>query len=477
MESTTAQQTNGNMDALFRPKSVAMVGVSEDASKIGYRVVRNMLDQNYPGDIFLINPRGGTILDRPVLKDAKALPHGVDLAFLAVPMRAACQALKGCIEREVKFVVALTAGFKETGPEGERLQRELSDLVRASATRLVGPNCAGLCNTWGDFHGSIEIYPHRGDISLISQSGSLCSALSSNLAVRSSGISKYISVGNKADVNVADLLAYLGQDPTTRCIALYLEDISDARRFRDVAFQVSRKKPVVILKSGRTAAGARATASHTGALAGQDAVANGAFLQTGAIRVHTLTQLYDVTAALSKTGPLFGKRLAVLSDAGGPGVLATDAAVEQGLEVPPTSPKAREDLRALLADFASVRNPVDMTFTRDANQYARCVEVLYRDHMNGILITIPSHFSVKEDIVSALGGVRKDLGLPMAVAWLSADEVEQARRDLWQKGIPAFLSPEPAVYALERLAWYGAWLKRRGMAWAERDPEPGKSSR
>jgi acetyltransferase len=450
------------MDALFSPDSVAIIGATNDAAKIGNRIISNLLEHGYEGKLFPVNPKGGSILDRPVLESVEDIPHGVDLAFLAVPLKAVAPALQACISKGVKHVVALTAGFKETGGDGERFEREMADLIHQSSTRLVGPNCAGLCNTWNHFHGTIEIYPKEGEISLISQSGSLCSAMSSNMVIRDCGISKYISVGNKADVQVADLVDYLGEDPTTKCIALYLEDISDGKRLYETALRVSHQKPIVILKSGRTVEGARATLSHTGAMAGEDAITDGAFRQVGIIRVDELTQLYDVAAALSKIGPLRGRKIGILSDAGGPGVLATDAAIANGLQVPRPSEEAREALRAHLAGFASVQNPVDMTFTRDVELYARCVEILYGDGMDGILISIPSHFSVKEKIVSVLTRVREELRVPMALSWLCADEVEEERRALWRNGIPAFGSPEQAIYCMGRLAWYGTWLAHRG---------------
>jgi len=449
------------MDALFNPCSVAMIGATTDSSKIGFRIVRNLLDHGYRGDLHLVNPKGGFLFEKAVHKSPDELPPGIDLAFLAIPLKSIPTAVRACIDKGIRYVVALTAGFKETGADGSRLEQELSQLIRRSSTRLIGPNCAGLCNTWAGFHGSMELYPPRGPVSFVSQSGSLCSAFSSHMVSRACGLSKYISVGNKADVDVPDILDYLGEDPTTRCIGLYLEDISEGTRLIEAAARVSVKKPIIVLKPGRSEEGARATLSHTGAMAGRDALCEGMFRQAGMVRVERLTELYEVAAALSKAGPLRGKRLGILSDAGGPGVLATDAAVHCGLEVPTPSPSAQEALRSSLADFASFQNPVDMTFTRDVNLYARCIEILCRDGMDGILITIPSHFSVKEELCSVLVRAAEELGCPMAVAWLAGDEVEQQRRDLWQAGIPAFSSPEPAAYCLGRQAWYGAWLADR----------------
>jgi len=449
------------MHLLFHPKSIAMVGATATPSKIGFRIVRNILDHSYKGELFLVNPRGGEMLGRRVYQRIANLPQGIDLVFLAIPHNTIYSAVQECIKKCAKYVVILTAGFRETGEEGRKLELDLAELIKRSSTRLVGPNCAGVCNTHAAFHGSMEIYPSKGDISFISQSGSLCTAFTSNMASRECGISKYISIGNKIDINAVDIVEYLGEDPNTSCIALYIEDIQNGRSLLKTTLNVSRKKPVVVLKSGRTKEGAKATLSHTGAMAGADLLADGALRQMGMIRVEELTQLYDVTASLSKIGALQGKNIAILSDAGGPGVLATDAAISQQLKVPPLSSWAQKELRSHLLAFASVRNPVDMTFTRDVELYSRCVDILAREKMDAILITIPSHFSVKEDICSVLRDVRRKKSIRMAVAWLSADEVEKMRRELWKAGIPAFVSPERAAYCLSRLSWYGHWLRNQ----------------
>ena len=451
---------NATMDALFNPQTIAMVGATADSAKIGYRIAHNIIAGGFGGRLFLINPKGGRILNRDVLTSVDELPEGVDLVFLAIPQRAVFATVQACIRRKVRYVVALTAGFKETGAAGEQLERDLRQLVKSSTTRLVGPNCAGLSNSKVHFHGSMEMAPPKGRIAFVSQSGSLCSAFSSTMAGRGGGLSKYISIGNKMDVDVADILTYLGQDAETDCIALYLEDIPEGRRLFETAVGVSRQKPIVVLKSGRTGEGARATLSHTGAMAGEDRVADGALRQMGMIRVDGLSQLFDVAATISQIGPLGGNNIAVLSDAGGPGVLATDALVGQKLKVPRPSPEAQQQLRSHLEGFASVRNPVDMTFTRDAGLYARCAEILVADGMDAVLITIPSHFSIKTEIVDVLSRLKARHNLPLVVAWLSADEVEAERRTLWRKGIPCFLSPEQAAYALGCSARYGRWLKR-----------------
>jgi acetyltransferase len=449
-----------SLSPLFRPRSVALVGASADPAKVGYLLAENLLSRPYSGSLYFVNPKGTSILGKEAITSIEELPDAVELLILTIPKSAILPSVKAGIRKKVKCIVALTAGFKETGDDGRALEQELCELLQGTATRLVGPNCAGLADTWSNLYATIENYPQRGKIAMVSQSGSLCSAFTSNMSSRQAGVSKYISLGNKIDVDEADLVEYLGEDDTVNCIALYLEDISDGRRLREAATAVSRKKPIVALKSGRTEEGARATFSHTGAMAGADALVEGALRQMGILRVEDLSELYDLAASLSLTGPFPGRDIAILSDAGGPGVIATDAAIQAGLRLPALSEQTRQRLSAFLPAFSSIRNPVDMTFTRDVRLYERCIQELKRQHFDAVLVTIPSHFAVKNDLVSVLAEARKRHGITLAVAWLAADEVEEQRRELWRQGIPAFTDPRRAAAVLGRLAAYGTWVAR-----------------
>ena len=459
---------SSSLYSMFNPRSVALVGASSDPSKIGYRLAANLLSQPFKGKFFFINPGGGTILGQGVLRSVDELPDGIDLLILAIPKTALLSSVRSGVRKSVKSIVALTAGFREAGEEGRASEEQLREVLRGSRTRLVGPNCAGLADTGSSLYATIEIYPPRGRIAMVSQSGSLCSAFSSNMRIRQVGISKYISLGNKVDVNEADLIEYLGEDEASNCIALYLEDVSDGRRLREVASRVCRTKPIVALKSGRTDEGARATFSHTGAMAGADALVEGALHQMGVLRVEDLTGLYDLSAALSLLGPLPERQIAVLSDAGGPGVIATDAAVQAGLMLPALSEETGRKLAGVLPSFSSIRNPIDMTFTRDVRLYGKCIEELEKDSFAAVLVTIPSHFAVKEELVTVLVEARKRQGLPLVVAWLAADEVEEQRRELWKRGIPCFTDPQRAAAVLGSLSRYGLWLSKRNHSAARR---------
>ena len=447
---------------LFNPQSIAIIGASSSSDKIGYRIVKNIVEKNFKGKLYLVNPKGGYVFNFPIFKSLEELPYGVDLAILAIPKSVITLAIKSCVQNNIKFIMILTAGFKEIGFDGIKLEEEIGKLIDQSSTRIIGPNCAGLCNTSNNLHATFEIYPKKGNISFISQSGSICSAFSSNLSVREVGVSKYISLGNKLDINEVELIKYLGSDSETKVVSLYLEDITNGRFLLQVTPQISLKKPIVALKAGYTLEGAKATISHTGAMSGEDRVINSAFRQMGIIRVNNLRELYDVSAAISILGPLKGDKIAIISDAGGPGVIATDAISSLGLKLAKLSEKTKNLLRLFLPSFASVQNPIDMTFTREENLYYRCIEALKDEEVDMILITIPSHFDTKDELVSFLIKAKKETKIPLMVAWLCADEVEQQRRNLWKQGIPTFIDPQQASICTKHLVWYGQWLKKKG---------------
>lgn len=449
-----------SLEHLFNPQSIAIIGASSSAEKIGYRIVKNILEKEYGGNLFLVNPKGGQAFGLPFYKNIDDLPKDIDLAIFVIPKSIIIPSIKSCIKNNVKFIMVLTAGFKEIGQEGVILEKEVMELIEKSSTRIVGPNCAGLCNATKNVHATFEIYPKKGNISFVSQSGSICSTFSSNISVREAGISKYISLGNKLDINEVELIEYFSNDSDTEVISLYLEDITDGRSLLKIAPEIVRKKPIVALKSGYTLEGAKATVSHTGAMSGEDRVIDSAFKQMGIIRVANINELHDVSAALSVLQPPEGNNVAIISDAGGPGVIATDAISSLGLKLAELSEKAKNKLRSFLPSFASVQNPIDMTFTRDEGLYYRCIEALQGEKVDMVLVTIPSHFDTKDELASFLIKAKEDTNIPIIVAWLCADEVEVQRRHLWKKGIPTFIDPQQAAFCMKHLAWHGQWLKK-----------------
>lgn len=452
---------NDMINTLFNPKSIAIIGASTNPGKIGYRLADNIFSKSYSGEVYLVNPKGENILGKKSITSIEMLPEGVDLAILAIPNKFFIQSVKDCMAKKIKTIVALTAGFKETGDEGIKKELELKEVLAGSETILVGPNCAGFSNPLIDLHAAIEIWPKKGKIAFISQSGSMCSVFSSNIASRSAGISKFISLGNKVQVNESNFIDYLRDDKDTSCISLYLEDIANGVELRKVVEATAISKPIVVFKSGRTPEGASATFSHTGAMAGDDKLVDGAFKQMGICRADTLEELYDLSAAFTKISSIKNRRIAIISDAGGPGVITADALVQQGLEIPRLSKNTQEKMYTFLPSFSSVQNPIDMTFTRDLTLYERCIGALKDENIGTAVITIPSQFDVKEKMVTMLIEAKEKHNIPLVVVWFSADEVEKERRTLWEKGIPCFRDPNRAAAVLFKIYKYSEWLFRR----------------
>lgn len=449
------------LDSLFYPRSIAVVGASADPEKMGFRVVRNLLEGGFQGPLYPVNPRGGEVLGRPSLSSIRDLPENVDVAVLVIPRSGMLPALKECINRGVRNAVALTSGFRESGEEGHRAQEEMAALLKGRPLRVLGPNCAGYLNNLHDVYASIEIRPPKGNLSLISQSGSLMSAFASNMGARGLGVAKSVSLGNKVNVTEADLLEYLGRDEETHLIACYLEDLREGKRFLSIAREVSKRKPVVVLKAGRTPEGIRATFSHTGALAGEDRVIDGALRQVGIVRGETLDEFYDLCYGFSLSRPLFGNQIGILSDAGGPGVIATDAAVAYGFRILPPSQENQEALKRFLPAFSSVENPIDMTFTRDVSWYARALEFLSKEPWHGFLVIIPSHFTVRKELADTLINASRSIPQPLFIAWLSPWEIPETICQLTQKKVPVYTTPEKALHVMAKLARYGRWLSNQ----------------
>jgi acetyltransferase len=452
---------SGSFENLFDPQSIVVIGASSTPGKVGYRIVENIVSKPFAGKLYLVNPRGNVILGRKAATELGRLPKNIDVAIVTTPQKSIPDVVEQCVERGVKNLIIFTAGFREMGEQGKAAEARLREIVAKGTTRLVGPNCAGICNPAAGLQATFEIYPNNGGAALISQSGSICSVVTSNLATMNIGISKYISLGNKIDVDEIDLLNYLADDRQTQVIVMYLEDISNGTKLLECARDVSLKKPVVVLKTGRTPEGAKATLSHTGALAGNDRVTDGAFKQMGLIRVDSLSELHKVTASLLKIETIDNRKLAILSDAGGPGVIATDAASACGFIVARPDAQAITDLKAILPDIASVENPIDITFTRDISLYAKSVAIIEKQGYGALLVTIPSHFDIKDRHVEWLSRARTQFSIPIAVAWLCADEVEEQKRRLWNAGIPVFNDPVEAVSCLDRICTYCEWKKRR----------------
>ncbi|MFQ5948013.1 MAG: GNAT family N-acetyltransferase [Acidimicrobiia bacterium] len=450
---------------IFYPRSVAVIGASRDEASIGGRLLQNLLDSRFAGAVFPVNPNSpvvGSVRAYPSVLD---IPDPVDLAMIVVPADVVLPVVKECAEKGVRGLCVISAGFSETGEEGARLEGELLEAVRMAGMRMVGPNCMGLVNTDPAVRLNATfapLFPPRGNVAMSSQSGALGIAILDYARRLDIGISTFVSVGNKADISGNDLLLYWGEDPSTDVILLYLESFGHPRRFARIARDVGRRKPIAAVKSGRTTAGARAASSHTGALASVDVAVSALFRQAGVIRTDTLEELFEVTALLANQPLPEGRRVAVLTNAGGPGILTVDALEAQGLTIPELSPELRGRLRTKLASEASVGNPVDMIASAGPQQYRDCLEVLLdSDEVDAVIVIfIPTTPAGVHEVAASLRDAtagRRDKTLLAVFMQSGGTPVELS---VGEVRIPSYRFPEAAARALARAVEYAEWRRR-----------------
>ena len=448
-----------SMRRLFEPSAVAVVGASRERGKIGAEIFHN-LHGSFRGRTVPVNPNAGQIEGERCYARLTEVPEAVDLAVIAVPAEHVDAAVDDCVAKGVSGIVIISAGFSETGDAGRRREAALLDKVRAAGIRMIGPNCMGLINTDPRYRLNATfgpVYPPEGRVALSSQSGALGLALLDYAAKLHLGISTFVSVGNKADVSGNDLIQYWSEDPLTDVILLYLESFGNPVRFSRIARRVARQKPIVAVKSGRSRAGSRAASSHTGALAESDRVVDALFRQAGVIRTGTLEELFDVAMLLANQPVPRGRRVGIVTNAGGPGILAADTCETRGLEVPALSAKTMAALRAFLPAAASVGNPVDMLASAPPEHYRKAERILLADDAldSLIVIFIPPIAANAEDVARAIvdgaAGSRK----PVLATFMSAKGAPPVLAP-----IPCYPFPESAAIALARAAEYGEWKGR-----------------
>ena len=455
-----------SMMPLMAPQSVAVVGASRDPETIGGRLFSNLVSGNFSGPVYPVNPKSPVVRSVAAYPSILDVPGNVDLAFIVVPARFVIRSVEECIDKGVKALVVITAGFSEVGGAGIELENELLALVRSAGIRMVGPNCMGLLNT--DPAVSLDgqfgpLMPARGNVAFSSQSGALALAILDSASRHNIGISTFVSVGNLADVSGDDLLLYWEDDPATDVILLYMESFGNPRRFARFARRIARKKPIVAVKSGRTKSGARAASSHTGSLASLDVAVDALFHQTGVIRVDTLEELFDVTILLSNEPIPKGRRVGIVTNAGGPAILAVDALESRGLAVPVLSDDLQERLREKLSPEAAIRNPVDMIAAAGAKEYGEVLEeLLAADELDAVIaIHIPASAIDVAEIQSTIrtvgeshAGDKTFLAVFMQSGKIS-DDAPKVR-----SSVPEFAFPERAARALYDAVRYGEWLQR-----------------
>ena len=452
---------------LLEPRSIAVIGASRECSKIGSRVLRALQVGGFEGRIIAVHPIARELDGVPAVRCARDLPAGVDAAIVAVPAAGVLDVVDDCAAAGVKAVVVISAGFAETGPAGIELQHALTERVRGYGMRMVGPNCMGLLNTDPSVRMNASfspVCPPAGSIALSSQSGALGIAILRLAAERRIGLSAFVSVGNKADVSSNDLLEYWESDPRTRVITLYLESFGNPRRFARLARRIGRQKPIVALKAGRSKAGSRAAGSHTAALAADDVVVDALFRQTGVIRAETMDEMFDVAACLDSQPLPAGTRVGIVTNAGGPGILAVDACEAAGLNVV----EFGADVRALLHEFlppaASVTNPIDMVASAGPDEYRRAIEVVLSASDVDALIVVFTPID-NTTYPGILGGIQAGIASarsrgfdqkPVLACLMSSSPNELPLRVAGET-IPTYAFPENAARALGKVAAYAAW--------------------
>lgn len=455
-----------SLDPIFRPRAVAVIGASRSPGTIGYEIVDNLVRHGYRGAVYPVNPRADSIHSIPAYASVRDIPGPVDLAVIAVPKECVLDVVDECGAKGVPGLVVITSGFREVGGAGVDRERALVERVRRYGMRLVGPNCVGVVNTAGDVSLNATFAPTMpppGPVSFISQSGAMGVTILDYAAEYGIGIHHFASVGNKADVSVNDLLEYWGDDPDTGVILMYIESFGNPRKFTRIARRLTKSKPVIAVKAGRTAAGARAATSHTGALAGLDAATDALLAQCGVIRVDTVEELFDLAMAFGESPLPCGDRVAIVTNAGGPGIIIADACESLGLRVTPLAPATEEKLRKCLPEEASTRNPVDMIASATAEKYRIALEAVLADpNVDAAIAAFVPPLGVKQlDVAQAIVEARRSApGKPILAVLMGREGLPQGRAELKDAGVPAYIFPESAARALAAMARHRRWLER-----------------
>jgi acetyltransferase len=451
------------LESLLYPQSIAIIGASAKPGKVGYAVLSGLLDAGYEGAIVPVNPKAGEILGVKCYASLDDYGESLDLSVIAVPTRAVKDAVAASLKLGAKSIIVITAGFKEVDEQGAELEKEIAQMCRQGHARLMGPNVLGLINTHHKMNASFASQmPLPGGISIISQSGALCTAILDWSTGRHLGLGKLISIGNKADLNETDFLQVLSQDEDTKVIAGYLESIENGEEFLAAAMDTSSVKPVVILKVGTTQAGAKAASSHTGSLAGGDIAYGAAFKRSGVIRADNFEELFDYATALYMQPLPEGERVAIITNAGGPGIMAADACEKKGLTVSRLSERTMDELRKSLPAAASALNPIDVLGDADPDRYAKAITAAQADDTIDAIIVIltPQAMTKPLETAEAVAHCASQGSKPVLAAFMGGADVTPGREFLTKCNLPDYPSPERAAKTLRAMCDYAAWRRR-----------------
>jgi acetate---CoA ligase (ADP-forming) len=456
------------LQSLFYPRSIAVIGASRQPGSVGHSLLANLLLNRYQGVIYPVNPNATSVLGVKCYPRVLEISDDVDLAVVIVPSRTVAQVLDECGRMGIRAAIIITAGFKEIGGEGAALEREVEEIARRYDIALVGPNCLGIINTdpLSQMNATFATdMPKAGNIGFISQSGALCVAVLNYAQEANIGFSKFISMGNKAGIAENELLSYLQSDPKTDVILMYLEDLVDGREFMRIARRTTssnlKPKPIIALKAGRTLPGARAASSHTGSLAGSDRVYDAIFEQSGVLRVDMLEELFDYVRGFSRQPLPRGSNVAIVTNSGGPGILATDSCIRNGLNVPPLAGRTLARLKRALPRTASLQNPIDLVAEAQAPQYRAALQAVLDDKgiHSAIVILTSTAFTKVEEISAAVAQVVQDSDKPVLCCLLGVFDVSKGIEILETRGIPSYRFPESAGRVLSEMAKFTQWIR------------------
>lgn len=435
------------LDCIFRPRSVAVIGASEREGSVGRTLLWNLIRSPFGGTVFPVNPQRHSVLGIKSYRDIASVPEIVDLVIIATPAASVPQVIRECVAVGVKGAIIISAGFKEIGEQGAALEQEVLAEARKGGMRIIGPNCLGLMNPLAGLNATFAGTSARsGNVAFISQSGALCTSILDWSLGENVGFSAFVSIGSMLDVGWGDLIEYLGDDPHTHSIVLYMESIGNAHAFLSAAREVAMDKPIIVLKVGHTEAAAKAAASHTGALTGSDEVLNAAFRRCGVLRVHTISDLFDMAETLAKQPRPRGNRLSIVTNAGGPGAIATDALISGGGTLSELAPETIQKLNQFLPAQWSHHNPIDILGDASSDRYAQTLEVVADDPNSDAMLVIltPQAMTNPTQTAEKLKSYSK-LGKPILSSWMGGAEIAAGTEILNQANIPTFPYPDTAV--------------------------------
>ncbi len=445
----TAPQRYG-LDAMFSPSSVAVIGATSRPGTVGRTVLENLLRGSFQGAVYPVNAKHEEVLGRKSFKSIRDIPATVDLAVIATPAATVPQIVAECVESRTKSAVVISAGFKERGAEGAALEQRIQDQLRRGSMRLIGPNCLGIMNPTIGLNATFaKDAPRAGNVAFLSQSGALLTAILDWSQREEVGFSAIVSTGSMLDVGWGDLIYHFGDDPYTKSILLYMESVGDARSFLSAAREVALSKPIIVIKAGRSEAASRAAASHTGALTGSDEVLDAAFRRSGVLRVHNIADLFYMAEVLGRQPRPRGPRLTIVTNAGGPAVLATDSLVSEGGELAELSPESLRRLDEFLPAHWSHNNPIDILGDADSERYARALEIASQDpNSDGLLVILaPQGMTDPLRIAERLQPYAKEYGKPVLASWMGGNSVAAGEAALNSSSIPTFPYPDTAARA------------------------------